>query len=143
MERAKGSAIWSYFTLPKPASSTATCNICKVNVPRGGTKPSSFNTTNLIKHLQKFKSHDPSLFPSMKLTVCSHNFALFFYIGIGSVSADTKPQISVSVSEVKKADRCIPIQFSLEVMKLFYSPMVVSYLERNMGIPGTSINKVA
>ena len=108
MERAKGSAIWSYFTLPKPASSTATCNICKVNVPRGGTKPSSFNTTNLIKHLQKFKSHDPSLFPSMKLTVCSHNFALFFYIGIGSVSADTKPQISVSVSEVKKADRCIP-----------------------------------
>ena len=113
MERAKGSAIWSYFTLPKPASSTATCNICKVNVPRGGTKPSSFNTTNLIKHLQKFKSHDPSLFPSMKLTVCSHNFALFFYIGIGSVSADTKPQISVSVSEVKKADRCIPNQHTV------------------------------
>ena len=54
IERAKGSAIWSYYTLPQPTSSTATCNICKVNVPRGGTKTSSYNTTNLIKHLQKF-----------------------------------------------------------------------------------------
>ena len=62
MERAKGSAIWSYFTLPKPASSTATCNICKVKVPRGGTKPSSFNTTNLIKHLQKFHVKEHSEF---------------------------------------------------------------------------------
>ena len=54
MERAKGSAIWSFYTLPQPTSSTATCNICKVNVPRGGSKASSYNTTNLIKHLHKF-----------------------------------------------------------------------------------------
>ncbi len=54
MERAKGSAIWRFFTLSQPTSPTATCNTCGVNVPRGGVKSSSCNTTNLIKHLQKF-----------------------------------------------------------------------------------------
>ncbi|CAB1426996.1 unnamed protein product [Pleuronectes platessa] len=45
IQRAKGSAIWSYYTLPQPTSSTATCNICYVNVPRGGTKASSYNAS--------------------------------------------------------------------------------------------------
>jgi hypothetical protein len=37
----------------------------------------------------------------------------------------------------------LEVSRSLEVMKLFYSLMVVNYLERNMRIPGASQNKVA
>ena len=33
---AKMSAVWRYFILESPQSSTATCNICKAVVPRGG-----------------------------------------------------------------------------------------------------------
>lgn len=31
----------------------AICNVCKEKVPRGGNKPNSFNTTNVIRHLRK------------------------------------------------------------------------------------------
>ena len=49
MERAKGSALWRYFMLAMPASSTATCNICKASVPRGaGDDTANYNTANLI-----------------------------------------------------------------------------------------------
>lgn len=34
---------------------------------------------------------------------------MFSFIGIRSVSVDTKPEISTSVIEVKKVGRCIPI----------------------------------
>lgn len=33
---------------------------------------------------------------------------LFSYVGIGSVSADTKPRISVLIFEMQKVDLCIP-----------------------------------
>lgn len=46
------SAIWKYFNIETPASTTATCKICGLKVARGGTKTVSFNTSNLIKHLR-------------------------------------------------------------------------------------------
>nr|XP_023657625.1 zinc finger BED domain-containing protein 4-like [Paramormyrops kingsleyae] len=50
------SLVWRYFSLETPKSKTATCNVCKASVPRGGSTVASYNTTNLIKHLQRF--HD-------------------------------------------------------------------------------------
>ncbi|KAK0131747.1 Zinc finger BED domain-containing protein 4 [Merluccius polli] len=60
MERTKGSVIWRYFNLTTPTSATAICNGCKVSVARGGGSTSKYNTTNLIKHLQKHhaKEHE-------------------------------------------------------------------------------------
>ncbi|KAG9261302.1 zinc finger BED domain-containing protein 4-like [Astyanax mexicanus] len=51
------------FLLDSPQSLTATCNVCKAVVPRGGRSVATFNTTNLIKHLQKHhpKEHDEFL----------------------------------------------------------------------------------
>lgn len=66
MERAKTSAIWRYFTTVMPTSSTAVCNICQVNVPRGGDKTSNYNTTNLIKHLQRFHPKEHAEFNELK-----------------------------------------------------------------------------
>ena len=53
MEQAKQSAVWRYFTFATPTSSTAVCNVCKVNVSRGGGSTAKYNITNLIKHIQK------------------------------------------------------------------------------------------
>ncbi|KAK0154005.1 Zinc finger BED domain-containing protein 4 [Merluccius polli] len=47
------SAVWKHFTLETPKSKTATCNVCKAVVQRGGSTAATFNTTNLIKHLKK------------------------------------------------------------------------------------------
>ncbi len=52
------SLIWKYFTLDTSASSTANCSICKAKVSRGGSSVSTYNTTNLIKHLQKHHAKD-------------------------------------------------------------------------------------
>lgn len=54
------SAVWKYFLLETPQSKTATCNVCKAVVPRGGSSVATYNTTNLIKHLKKHhpKEHD-------------------------------------------------------------------------------------
>ena len=51
MELAKESAVWRYFTLATPTSSSAVCNVCKVNVLSGGGSTAKYNTTNLIKEL--------------------------------------------------------------------------------------------
>lgn len=58
MERAKESAVWRYFTLTSQTSSRATCNICKGSVARGGSSAAKYNTTNLIKHIQKHHAKD-------------------------------------------------------------------------------------
>ncbi len=57
------SAVWKYFTLETPQSNTATCNVCKAVVPRGGSSVTTCNTTNLIKHLKKhhIKEHEDFL----------------------------------------------------------------------------------
>lgn len=65
-ERAKGSPIWMYFMLARPTSSTAACNICNCNVPRGGDKTKNYNTTNLIKHLQRIHSKEHAEFIELR-----------------------------------------------------------------------------
>lgn len=66
MERAKTSVIWRYFTIVMPTSSHAVCSICQVNVPRGGDKTSNYNTTNLMKHLQRFHPKEHAEFNKLK-----------------------------------------------------------------------------
>ena len=46
------SAVWKYFSVDTPTSTMATCKTCGVKVSRGGVKQTSFNTSNLIKHLK-------------------------------------------------------------------------------------------
>uniref|UniRef100_A0A3P8U0R1 BED-type domain-containing protein n=1 Tax=Amphiprion percula TaxID=161767 RepID=A0A3P8U0R1_AMPPE len=62
------SAVWNYFTLTEAKSKTAECNVCKMSVSRGGSKTGHFNTTNLIKHLQKHhgKEYGDFLYASAK-----------------------------------------------------------------------------
>lgn len=42
-----------YFKLDTPTSPTAKCNICNMNISRGGDNVAKYNTTNLNKHLQR------------------------------------------------------------------------------------------
>ena len=68
MERAKGSAVWKYFTLATPTSLSAACNICKQNVSRGGSSMTKYNTTNLIKHLKKHHAKEHAEFLQLNKT---------------------------------------------------------------------------
>lgn len=52
------SVIWKFFEICETDVTHASCNACKRLVPRGGNKPSSFNTTNLIRHLKSFHSKE-------------------------------------------------------------------------------------
>lgn len=47
------SAVWKYFNLKEEKSPTVECKICNALVSRGGSAVGRFNTTNLIKHLEK------------------------------------------------------------------------------------------
>ena len=47
------SAVWNSLKVCETDATHAICNICKGKVRRGGNKPTSFNTTNLIRHLKK------------------------------------------------------------------------------------------
>ncbi|CAL9685112.1 unnamed protein product [Knipowitschia caucasica] len=58
------SAIWDYFSLVNSDSQTTTCNICKVAVSRGGNKKAHFNTTNLIRHLERNHAAEYDLYKS-------------------------------------------------------------------------------
>lgn len=46
------SEVWKHSKIETEASPTASCNVCKADVPRGGKNRASFNTTNLIRHLR-------------------------------------------------------------------------------------------
>lgn len=46
------SAVWKYFKICDGDKTKAECTLCAIKVSRGGAKPSSFNTSNLIKHLK-------------------------------------------------------------------------------------------
>ena len=46
------SAVWKYFSIDTASSTIAICKTCGTKVSRGGVKQTSFNTTNLIKHLK-------------------------------------------------------------------------------------------
>lgn len=45
--------VWRYFGLEMPKSKTATCNVYKASMPRGGITVGLYNTTSLIKYLQR------------------------------------------------------------------------------------------
>lgn len=62
------SAVWNYFTLETAQSKTATCNVCKALIPRGGSTVATYNTTNLIKHLKRhhLKEHGDYLARGLK-----------------------------------------------------------------------------
>lgn len=58
--------VWRYFTLNTPTSSMAVCNVCKANVARGGRGSTvNYNTTNLIKHLQKYHATEQQEFQQL------------------------------------------------------------------------------
>ena len=65
VEQAKESAVRRYFTLATPTSSTA---VCKVNVSRGGSSTAKYNTTNLIKHIQKHHAQEHAEFLQLNKT---------------------------------------------------------------------------
>ena len=54
--------------LATPTSSTAVCNVCKVNVSRGGISITKHNTTNLIKHIQKNNAKEQAKFLQLNKT---------------------------------------------------------------------------
>ena len=62
MEQAKESAVWRYFMLATPTSLFAVCNVCKVNISRGGGSTGKYNSTNLIKHIQKHHAKEHAEF---------------------------------------------------------------------------------
>ena len=69
MQRAKESAVWRYFTLATATTSTAVCNVCKVNVSRGGGSTVKYNlSTNLIKHIQKHHTKEYAEFLQLNKT---------------------------------------------------------------------------
>lgn len=46
------SAVWKHFQPDDTDKSLAECKLCSKKISRGGTKASTFNTSNLIKHLK-------------------------------------------------------------------------------------------
>lgn len=48
----KMSAVWTYFKICGDDKSKAECKLCTGKVSRGGKESTSFNTSNLIKHLR-------------------------------------------------------------------------------------------
>jgi len=52
-----GSAVWKYFNINDDNPHMADCKLCSAKISRGGTKSSTYNTSNMIKHLKlKHKS---------------------------------------------------------------------------------------
>lgn len=52
------SIVWDFFTVSEEDISRAICTKCSANIPRGGNKASSFNTSNLISHLKRQHRYD-------------------------------------------------------------------------------------
>lgn len=50
------SVVWKFFKVNDGDNSKADCKFCSAILSRGGAKSSSFNTSNLIKHLKN--QHD-------------------------------------------------------------------------------------
>lgn len=44
--------MWRFFKVDENDRSKAECNICKAKLSRGGLNTSTYNTSNLIKHLK-------------------------------------------------------------------------------------------
>lgn len=48
----KMSAVWKFFKIDETNKRIADCKLCSAKISRGGSKVSSYNTSNLIKHLK-------------------------------------------------------------------------------------------
>jgi hypothetical protein len=48
----KRSPIWEYFIIDSSDESKSECNICKLKVPRGGSKQNAYTTSNMVYHLE-------------------------------------------------------------------------------------------
>lgn len=46
------SPVWQFYQVSVKDHKFAICNVCFKEIPRGGTQPKRFNTTNLIRHLK-------------------------------------------------------------------------------------------
>ncbi|XP_060761342.1 zinc finger BED domain-containing protein 4-like [Neoarius graeffei] len=46
------SPVWTFFKVSEADVKLAVCNVCNDAIPRGGSTPRQFNTTNLIRHLR-------------------------------------------------------------------------------------------
>lgn len=52
------SPVWKYFKINADDSKVAECKLCGAKVSRGGAKTSSFNTSNLLKHLKVYHENE-------------------------------------------------------------------------------------
>ena len=52
------SAIWKYFNIETPASTTATCKVCGQKLARGGTKTASFTVGQTDHGGQRDKNYE-------------------------------------------------------------------------------------
>ena len=52
------SVVWNFFKVSEETESLAICNKCNTEVPRGGKKASSYNTSNLKSHLAHRHRYD-------------------------------------------------------------------------------------
>jgi len=62
------SAVWDHFKIRDDDNSKADCKLCSAKVSRGGKESTSFNTSNLIKHLKTHHSAEYSQFRKAKPT---------------------------------------------------------------------------
>ncbi|GAA6106961.1 uncharacterized protein zgc:66472 isoform X4 [Tachysurus ichikawai] len=46
------SPVWKFFKVSDKDVQLAVCNVCRDEIPRGGSKQRHFNTTNMIRHLR-------------------------------------------------------------------------------------------
>ncbi|KAL7392215.1 hypothetical protein ABVT39_021301 [Epinephelus coioides] len=46
------SPVWQFYQVSEKDSKFAICKVCSKEIPRGGSQPKKFNTTNLIRHLK-------------------------------------------------------------------------------------------
>ncbi|XP_026087257.1 zinc finger BED domain-containing protein 4-like [Carassius auratus] len=60
------SAVWAHFKIRDDDSSKADCKLCSAKVSRGGKESTSFNTSNLIKHLKTHHSAEYTQFSQAK-----------------------------------------------------------------------------
>ncbi|XP_073470760.1 zinc finger BED domain-containing protein 4-like [Aquarana catesbeiana] len=85
------SAVWKYFKINEDNPRIADCKLCSAKLSRGGTKISSYNTSNLIKHLKlKHKSEHGE------------------FTAIGSSSSTQQPTLQQTFARREKLSRDNP-----------------------------------
>ena len=67
------SAIWAHFKINDDDRSKAQCKICTATVSRGGKESTSFNASNLIKHLKTHHSAKYTEFRAQSLMLVAQD----------------------------------------------------------------------